>query len=137
MLKRETQKFHSIYPAGTQTFTIRVTNAGDGDGCDHFIFANAKLLHREPPVIETIDPDKTKTYLTLTYDSPDALVPTNSSAEWAGWREKLVWEKTPDGLVPRRPQGFLDPETFTFASEWDHWFYAHAVSRIRLRSEWW
>ena len=45
-------------PENIETLTINITDAGDGDGCDHFIFANAKLLHREstePPVIEVDD----------------------------------------------------------------------------------
>ena len=32
-------------PRDTKEFTIKVTDAGDGDGCDHFIFADAKLIH--------------------------------------------------------------------------------------------
>ncbi len=123
-------------PEDTQTFTIKVTDAGDRASCDHFIFANAKLLHRELPIIETtdtetIDTDRTETYLTLNYDSPDALVPTNPSEEWAGWLEKLVWEKTPDDLVPRRPNGFMDPTRSTqYYDQWDYFFYSHAVSHL-------
>ena len=59
---------------------------------------------------KTINTNSTETYLTLNYDSPDALVPINNPTEWAGWREKLVWEKTPDGLVPRKPNGFMPPD---------------------------
>ncbi|MDE0425702.1 MAG: NPCBM/NEW2 domain-containing protein [Candidatus Poribacteria bacterium] len=80
---------------------------------------------------KTINTNSTKTYLTLNYDNPDALVPVNNPTEWAGWREKLVWEKTPDGLVPRRPNSFMDPErSIQFYDEWDYFFYSHAVSRI-------
>ena len=32
-------------PRGSKKFAITVTSAGDGPGCDHFIFADAKLLH--------------------------------------------------------------------------------------------
>lgn len=32
-------------PAGTRELSIYVTDAGDGIGCDHFIFANARLVH--------------------------------------------------------------------------------------------
>lgn len=31
-------------PKDTQKFTIRVTDAGDGIGCDHFVFGEAKVL---------------------------------------------------------------------------------------------
>lgn len=80
---------------------------------------------------KTINTNSTETYLTLNYDSPDALVPTNNPTEWAGWREKLVWEKTPDGLVPRKPNIFMSPDPdIPFMDEWDYWFYAHAVSRL-------
>ena len=118
-------------PAGTQTFTINVTDAGDGDGCDHFIFANARLLHGESFVPETIeteitDPETTKTYLTLAYNSTNALVPTNYATEWTGWKEG-VWEKTPDGQYPPKPQGFVHTP---YIDVWDHWIYAHAYSRI-------
>ena len=118
-------------PAGTQTFTINVTDAGDGDGCDHFIFANARLLHGESFVPEKIkteitDTETTKTYLTLAYNSTNALVPTNYATEWTGWKEG-VWEKTPDGQYPPKPQGFVHTP---YIDVWDHWIYAHAYSRI-------
>ena len=32
-------------PRDTKEFAIKVTEAGDGPGCDHFIFADAKLTH--------------------------------------------------------------------------------------------
>ncbi|MDE0013748.1 MAG: NPCBM/NEW2 domain-containing protein [Candidatus Poribacteria bacterium] len=83
---------------------------------------------------KTINTDRTETYLTLTYDSPDALIPTNPSTEWAGWQERLTWEKTPDGLMPRKPNGFMDPIRAGYKHlldhQWDYWSYAHAVSRI-------
>ena len=121
-------------PAGTQTLTIRITDAGDGDGCDHFIFANARLLHGETFVPETTDTERRETYLTLDYDNPDALVPTNAPIEWVGWKE-LVWEKTPDEFLPRVPQPFVNPDPFVdrdpnISAKWDYWFYSHASSRI-------
>ena len=75
------------------------------------------------------------TYLTLNYKSPDALVPTNKLPDWVNRHlpsgNRLTWEKTPDGLVARRPHGFMDPaKHIPFMNEWDHWFYAHAESRI-------
>ena len=122
-------------PAGTKTLIIRVTDAGDGDGCDHFIFADARLLHGESFVTETIntETDRTETYLTLNYDSPDALVPTNNAREWGwdwgGW--PAIWEKKPNGPIPERPhQGFVPAAHIPYINHWDYWFYAHAESRI-------
>ena len=113
-------------PVGTRTLIINVTDAGDGAGCDHFIFANARLVHGEPFIIETINREKTATYLTLDYSSPDALVPTNARAEWTGWNN-LIREKTPDGQLPKETQPFSDRP---FWAEWDYWFYSHAQSHI-------
>ena len=83
---------------------------------------------------EINDTNITETYLTLTYDNPGSLVPTNSPNEWSRWgpNSHHIWEKTPDGLVPRRPTvWFMDPEKSTqFYDYWDHFFYAHAPSRI-------
>ena len=41
-------------PRSTNKFVIKVTDAGDGTGCDHFIFADAKLLYGDSPESETI-----------------------------------------------------------------------------------
>ncbi len=81
-------------------------------------------------VVNVVSEEKI-TYITLTYDSDDALVPINPRNEWSGWREKLVWEKTPDGLLPRRPNQFMNPDdTLQFYDQWDHFFYSHAASRL-------
>ena len=48
-------------PENTQTLTIKITDAGDGITCAHFIFANARLLHREPPPIEDDSYDNNNT----------------------------------------------------------------------------
>ena len=42
-------------PAGTQILTINVTDAGDDIGCDHFIFANARLEHADSSVVKVED----------------------------------------------------------------------------------
>ena len=122
-------------PAGTKTLIIRVTDAGDGDGCDHFIFADTRLLHGESFVTETINTEtaRTETYLTLNYDSPDALVPTNNAREWGwdwgGWQ--ATWEKTPNRQIPTIPhQGFMPAEFIPYTNQWDYWFYAHVPSFI-------
>ena len=76
------------------------------------------------------DTDRTMTYLTLGYDSPDALMPTNSSVEWAGWREH-VWERKPNSGLPLRPNGFMNPQRSTqYYDDWEYFFYSHAISRI-------
>ena len=69
---------------------------------------------------------ETFTYLTLSYNSPDSLVPTNTRAQWDGWLGH-IWEKTPDGQVAEKPQFHI---THTYVNVWRHWFYAHAESRI-------
>lgn len=94
------------------------------------------------PVDFTLDkPDYstegTATYLTLNYDGPDALTPTNPQGEWGwdwgGWQQ--TWEKTPDGKLPAKPHnGFAAANTIPYTQEWDYWFYghvpAHAPSRL-------
>ncbi len=39
-------------PENTQTLTLRATVGGDNAHCDHFIFANGRLLHDELSIIE-------------------------------------------------------------------------------------
>ena len=50
-------------PEGTQTLAINVSDAGDGGTCDHFIFANARLLSETPesetPKEDSYDPNYT------------------------------------------------------------------------------
>ena len=38
-------------PAGTETLTMRVTDGGDGNSCDHWILGNARLLAPLPEII--------------------------------------------------------------------------------------
>lgn len=38
-------------PAGTKTLTMRVTDGGDGNSCDHWILGNARLLAPLPEII--------------------------------------------------------------------------------------
>ena len=136
-------------PKGSKELIIRVTDAGDGT-CDHFVLGNTYLFYNTEPMIPTTqthtepntninsdgtNTDRTETYLTLTYDAPDALVPTNPRTEWKQkqlpWENRITWEKTPDGRVPRKPNGFMSPDPhIPFMDEWNYWFYAHAVSRI-------
>jgi len=120
-------------PAGTQTFELRVTDGQNDGRCDHFVIGNPRLFYIDTEtetITEAIDTDRTETYLTLTYNSSDALVPINSKIEWAGWREG-VWEKTPDGTLPPRPQGFMDPNrSKQYYDSWDYFFYTHAISKF-------
>ena len=67
------------------------------------------------------------TFLTLEYNSPDALTPTNPKSEWQTWGQ--LWEKTPDGLVPRTPNGVFPASAFN-GEDWEFFFYSHAPSRI-------
>ena len=124
----QTRNIHIAFdiPENTETFTIRVTDGSDGGGCDHFVLGNPRLLPREPFTIQTTEMDRTETYLTLTYDSPDALVPTNNPDEWHGWIVG-VWEKTPDGKSPPKHKWYFQ---FPYLDVWDHWIYSHAISRI-------
>ena len=102
-------------------------HAQDNDGNQSLIPVDFSL---DKPDYET---DATATYLTLSYDSPDALTPTNPQHEWGwdwgGWQQ--TWEKTPDGNLPPKPhQGFAAANTIPYTKEWDYWFYAHYPSRI-------
>ena len=77
--------------------------------------------------------NRTETYLTLSYNSPESLIPTNPQHEWGwnwgGWQQ--FWEKTPDGNLPPIPhQGFMPAEFIPYVNQWDYWFYAHYPSRI-------
>ena len=55
------------------------------------------------PEKEDDEADRTETYLTLTYDSPDALTPTNPQNEW-GW-DWGGWQQT----GRKRPTGICHP----------------------------
>ena len=77
--------------------------------------------------IQITDPHRTETLLTLSYNSPETLTPTNPKIEWQTWGQ--LWEKTPDGLVPRTPNGLFPASVFG-GKNWKHFFYAHADSRI-------
>ena len=103
----------------------------DNDGNQSLIPVDFTL---DKPDYET---EGTATYLTLSYDSSDALTPTNPQHEWGwnwgGWQQ--TWEKTPDGKLPPKPHnGFMPDSRIPFTKEWDYWFYAHvranAPSRI-------
>ncbi len=121
-------------PAGTKTLTINITDGPNDDRCDHFVVGNPRLFYigtETETITETIDTDRIETYLTIDYNSPDALVPTNPRSEWSDWASG-IWEKTPDGVLPDRPhQGFINSNTLQqFYDEWDHFFYSHADSRF-------
>ena len=92
------------------------------------------------PQSESIDDfqidEKNVTYLSLTSDRLDTLVPINSMQEWAGWTQWAVvqynatsgvWEKTKDGQLPQKPYGFVENQYINF---FDYWIYSHAKSRI-------
>ena len=106
----------------------------DNDGNQSLISVDFTLPAKSGTVIaKPIETDRTETYLTLTYDSPDALIPTNPQHEWGwdwgGWQQ--YWEKTPDGnLSPKPHQGFAAANTIPYTKEWDYFFYAHYPSQI-------
>lgn len=77
------------------------------------------------PVL-TSDLWKNPYILTLRGDGEDALTPINKQPEWSGWAHGW-WEKRPDSDYPPKPPFFVP---FPYADSWDHWFYAHAPSRI-------
>lgn len=84
-------------------------------------------------ITETIETDRTETYLTLFYANPDALTPTNPQNEW-GWDWgglPAVWEKMPNKPIPKEPhQGFMPAKWIPYVNQWDYWFYAVAESLI-------
>ena len=99
----------------------------DNDGNQSLIPVDFTL---DKPDYET---DGKATYLTLSYNSTDALTPTNPAHEW-GWNwggRQVFWEKTPDGELPPKPhQGFAAANIIPYTQEWDYFFYAHVPSRI-------
>ena len=132
--KPKDRNSHIVFdiPENTNTLTIEIATGVSGI-CDHFVIGNARLMHEgtehttELPVTTTADPHRTETLLTLSYDSPEALTPTNPKVEWQTWGQ--LWEKIPDGLVPRTPNGLFPASAFG-GENWKHFFYAHADSRI-------
>ncbi len=66
-------------------------------------------------------------YLTLFYDSPDALKPINPQFEWNGWVYlNPMWERIPGSAPPKKPAYYID---FPHQNTWEHWFYAHAAAK--------
>ncbi len=65
--------------------------------------------------------------LTFTDFSGNALVPINSIEEWDGWTQG-IWEKTPDGIITSKPNGYLN---FSNSDNWNHWIYCHAPSILK------
>ena len=67
-------------------------------------------------------------YSQLTLESEDdkSLNAINNNREWDGWTAG-IWEKTPEGIIPPKPNDYLN---FEYMDEWDHWIYTHASSRM-------
>ena len=112
-------------PIDAKELTIIVNSIEDKGWCDAAVIGDAKLFLDDVKIEET-PINENITYLTLSYDSPDALVPTNTTSEWSGWFG-FIWEKTPDGQFTGKPQWYFE---FPYIDVWGHWFYAHAESRI-------
>jgi len=53
--KHQTQNINISFhiPDNTETLTIQVTDAADGNACDHYIFGNPRLLHKTEPMTST------------------------------------------------------------------------------------
>ncbi len=76
---------------------------------------------------DSIEKEENSMYLTLFYDSPDALTPINSQVEWNGWvRFDPIWERLPGSPPPTKPNYYID---FPHQNTWIHWFYAHASAK--------
>ena len=121
----------------TAEFMIRKTDLfRDNKVFIHFMDSRGnQALHSNPITIplqienvESVSAKGNITYLTLTSNHRNAIVPQNSSAEWAGWIG-LLWEKTPGGNIPSKPQHYVNIAT-DILDKWDYWFYSHAPSRI-------
>ena len=50
-------------PAGVQTLTMRVTDGGNSNGCDHWILGNPRLLQTEQSVLPKLKPTVPQTIL--------------------------------------------------------------------------
>ena len=50
-------------PAGAQTLTMRVTDGGDSNGCDHWILGNARLLQTRQPIPSKLKPSVPQTII--------------------------------------------------------------------------
>ena len=112
-------------PSGATELELRVDDLGDIT-CDHFVFGNPRLIS-DTVSVETVDSNNFEGMaLTLTGRGNNSLTPINNRAEWDGWIEG-VWEKLPNSSYPAKPQWYL---TFPYQDIWEHWFYAHAKSRI-------
>ena len=69
--------------------------------------------------------EETVTYLSLTSDNPDTLVPINDMREWSGWHG-WFWERARGKETTEPPTGFSG----AYVDRFDQWFYSHAESRI-------
>ena len=90
-------------PENTQSLTIKVTDGGDGGGCDHFIFANARLLHGDGSVIESAVSVQRSTNEKESVTSVEDATPTTNSN--LGVRENywsLALDDCPDRNWQRR-----------------------------------
>ena len=104
----------------------------DNDGNQSLIPVDFTLPAKSGTLIaEPIETDRTAIYLTLNYDSPDALTPTNTRWEWSGWEGISFWEQTPDGKLGAKPWGAVEIEThIPYYEQWNYFFYLHALSEI-------
>ncbi len=77
-------------------------------------------------IVDSISENAESVSLTFMHRSDTSLTPINDSSEWYGWIAG-VWEKTPDGVVGRKPNLYYN---FPEMNELDYWVYSHAPSVI-------
>ncbi len=65
------------------------------------------------------------TYLSLTSDDSETLVPINNMSEWSGWNG-WFWEKTREEQPTEPPAGFSG----SYVNRFNQWIYSHAESEI-------
>ena len=90
-------------PKNAQSLTIRVTDGGDGGAYDHFIIANARLVHGEPPP-RKVDPKIEGPKLGLSFSTTTTNVHVGDTfmlhlnsekvTDLAGWQFDIVFDPT-------------------------------------------
>ena len=106
-------------PEGTQTLAINVSDAGDGGSCDHFIFANARLLSETPesetPKEDSYDPNYTDENNHTDVNSDGFVNIVDLVLVAARYGERIVGSPTPNPDVNRN--GVVDIEDLTLVAK--------------------
>ncbi len=72
-------------------------------------------------------------YLSLSSESPEAMIPINDSSEWAGW-EHGIWEKVKGEELSQRPSNAFSVSS-SLLNTFDYWFFSHAESKFDFALE--